>query len=73
MQIDEKHIAEPGLVVMDVTAADEETARVVMNGLQQWWATSGVTPVWRVPGEEGVRSRVYLDIRRPGRPGPPDF
>ncbi|MBB4161698.1 DUF6207 family protein [Streptomyces cinereoruber] len=65
MRIDEEHIAEPGLVVLDVTAADEETARAVMDGLQQKWATSGVTPVWRVPGEAGVRARVHVDTRRP--------
>jgi DsbC/DsbD-like thiol-disulfide interchange protein len=66
MRIDEQHVAEPGLVVLDVTAADEDTIRAVMDGLQQQWATSGVTPVWRTPGEAGVRARVYADIRRPG-------
>ncbi|MGY1583810.1 hypothetical protein [Streptomyces sp. MN13] len=29
-----------------------------MQGLQQLWATSGITRVWRVPGEAGVRARV---------------
>ncbi|WP_251061644.1 DUF6207 family protein [Streptomyces sp. ISL-100] len=32
MRIDEQHIAEPGLVVLDVTAADEETLRAVLDG-----------------------------------------
>ncbi|MEV8312485.1 DUF6207 family protein [Streptomyces flavidovirens] len=35
MQIDAQHIAEPGLVVLDITAADEDTIRTVMDGLQQ--------------------------------------
>ncbi|MBT2511333.1 hypothetical protein J7I98_37065 [Streptomyces sp. ISL-98] len=56
----EQHIAEPGLVVLDITAADEDTVRTVMDGLQQQWATSDVTPVWRVPGEYGHRcTRMY--------------
>ncbi|MFI8966994.1 DUF6207 family protein [Streptomyces sp. NPDC053493] len=66
MQIDEEHIGEPGLVVLDIIAADEGTVRAVMEGLQHKWATSGVTPLWRVPGEAGVRARVHADIRRPG-------
>ncbi|MFF3343650.1 DUF6207 family protein [Streptomyces flavidovirens] len=69
MQIDERHIAEPGLAVLDITAADEDTIRTVMASLQQQWATSGITPVWHVPGERGVRARVYADIRRPSTPG----
>ncbi|MGW0315151.1 DUF6207 family protein [Streptomyces flavidovirens] len=69
MEIDEQHSAEPGLVVLDISAADEDTVRAVMEGLQQQWATSGVTPVWRTPGEAGVKARVYADIRRPSTPG----
>jgi hypothetical protein len=42
------------------------TVRAVTDGLQQQWDTSGVTPVWRTPGEAGVTARVYADIRRPG-------
>ncbi|WP_327372345.1 DUF6207 family protein [Streptomyces sp. NBC_01217] len=63
MRIDEQHITEPGLVVLDVAAADEDTIRAVMDSLQQRWATSGITPVWRAPGEAGVRAGVYADIR----------
>lgn len=69
MQIDEQHIAEPVLAVVDITAADEGTIRTVMDGLQQQWATSGIAPVWRTPGEAGVRARVYADIRRPSTLG----
>ncbi|MGW0317024.1 DUF6207 family protein [Streptomyces flavidovirens] len=53
MEIDEQHITEPGLVVLDITAADEDTVAAVMQGLQQQWATSGITPVWHVPAESG--------------------
>lgn len=66
MEIDAQHIREPGLVVFDITAADEATARAVMEDLQQWWATSGIAPVRSDPGAAGVRARVYADIRRPG-------
>ncbi|MGI5485142.1 hypothetical protein BJP40_05485 [Streptomyces sp. CC53] len=66
MEIDQQRIVEPGLVVLDVAAADEDTVRAVMEVLQKQWATSGITPVWRTPGEPGVRARVYADVRRPG-------
>ncbi|MGW6391242.1 DUF6207 family protein [Streptomyces sp. NPDC055103] len=64
MKIDDQHIAEPGLVVLDVTAADEDTLRTVMDSLQQQWATSGITSVRRTPGEQGVTARIYADVRR---------
>ncbi|MDN3293388.1 DUF6207 family protein [Streptomyces ficellus] len=50
MHIDEQHIAEPGLLVRDITSTDEDTGRAVMDALQQQWATSGITPVWRTSG-----------------------
>ncbi|MFF3326436.1 DUF6207 family protein [Streptomyces sp. NPDC002889] len=64
--VDPAHVAEPGLVVLDITAADEATAQAVMHGLEQCWATSGASPVRRRPGEPGVSVRVYADVRRPG-------
>ncbi|MFJ3728510.1 DUF6207 family protein [Streptomyces sp. NPDC090045] len=65
-QIDEQHIAEPGLVVLDITGPDEDTVTAVMKCLERVWATSGVTPLRRIPGEPGVRARVYADVLRPG-------
>ena len=68
MQIDEQCIAEPGLAVLDITAADEDTIRLVMDALQQHWATSGITPVWRMLGQAGVLARVCADVRRQSDP-----
>ncbi|WP_331749306.1 DUF6207 family protein (plasmid) [Streptomyces sp. NBC_00984] len=55
MKIDaqHQHIDEPGLVVLDITAANEETAHAVMAELEQWWATSGITPCAANPGCQG--------------------
>ncbi|MGW0467763.1 DUF6207 family protein [Streptomyces sp. NPDC003027] len=73
MRIDERHIAESGVVVLDVTAADQDTIRTVWEGVQQLWATSGITSVLRTPGEAGVRARVYAGIRRPGTTDEPGW
>ncbi|MFB7852355.1 DUF6207 family protein [Streptomyces sp. NPDC056053] len=67
--IDEQHIAKPGLVVVDITGGDEDTVRAVMAALEERWATSGVGPVRRDPGEPGVRARIYADVLRPGGDG----
>ncbi|MEU7736470.1 DUF6207 family protein, partial [Streptomyces griseus] len=40
-EISEQHISEPGLVVLDITAADEDTLRLVVAQLEERWATSG--------------------------------
>ncbi|MGW1278913.1 DUF6207 family protein [Streptomyces tsukubensis] len=64
--IDEQHVAEPGLAVLDITAADEATAIAVMTALDRLWATSGRGSVRREPGVAGVTARVYADIRRAG-------
>ncbi|MEU4352913.1 DUF6207 family protein [Streptomyces sp. NPDC023838] len=58
MQHDAAHLNEPGLALLDITAANEDTARKIMDRLQQMWATSGITRIWRVPGEPCVRARV---------------
>ncbi|MER5464595.1 DUF6207 family protein [Streptomyces sp. NPDC002668] len=63
--INEQHVSEPGLLVLDITAADEATALAAMTELDRHWATSGVGTVRRVPGEPGVKARLYADLRRP--------
>lgn len=59
--INEKHLSQPGLVVVEVVAGDEQTAVAAVNRLGDWWATSGPSLPWRVPGEPGVRVRTYAD------------
>ncbi|MFB8106788.1 DUF6207 family protein [Streptomyces sp. NPDC056007] len=49
-EIGEQHISEPGLVVLDITAADEDTLRLAVAQLEERWATSGPAPVRRVLG-----------------------
>ncbi|MFE5091846.1 DUF6207 family protein [Streptomyces sp. NPDC056638] len=63
-RINAQHVSEPGRVVLDITAADETTAQAAVARLEQWWATSGITPVRREPGAQGVKARVYADTRR---------
>ncbi|MFE3901713.1 DUF6207 family protein [Streptomyces sp. NPDC059153] len=47
-----------------LTAADEATAYAVIAALELRWATSGIGPVRRAPGEPGVGARVFADTRR---------
>lgn len=61
---DAVHVSEPGLVVVELAAGDEETALAAVAGLGERWATSGPSEVWRVPGEPGVRVRTYAKTRR---------
>ncbi|WP_334665053.1 DUF6207 family protein [Streptomyces cyaneofuscatus] len=60
--IDPRHLSEPGLAVLDITAAHEDTAHALMDGLQQLWATSGITPTRREPGQPSVHARIHAHI-----------
>jgi hypothetical protein len=57
------HVAEPGLVVVDV-AADDQTAFAVQEMLAARWATATADRTTRQPAEPGVRLRFYLDLRQ---------
>ncbi|MFF4935114.1 DUF6207 family protein [Streptomyces griseofuscus] len=63
--INEVHVSEPGLVVVDVAAADDTTALAFQQLLADRWATSPAQHTTRVAGEPGVRLRCYLDLRQP--------
>ncbi|WP_239106211.1 DUF6207 family protein [Streptomyces rubrogriseus] len=63
--INEVHVSEPGLVVVDVAAADDETAFAFHTALAARWAATSVERTTRDPGQPGVRLRCYLDLRQP--------
>jgi hypothetical protein len=68
--INEVHVREPGLVVVDVAAADAVTALGVQAALAAQWATATADHVTRDPGQPGVRLRCYLDLCQPLRSDP---
>jgi hypothetical protein len=65
--INEVHVSRPGLVVVDVAAADEATALAFQRLLADRCATATATAqrTTRDVGQPGVRLRCYLDLRRP--------
>lgn len=62
--INEVHVSEPGLVVVDVAAADDQTAFAFQAALSSMWAATSVERTIRDPGQPGVRLRCYLDMRQ---------
>ncbi|WP_174855232.1 DUF6207 family protein [Streptomyces rubrogriseus] len=66
--INEVHVSEPGLVVVDVAATDDETAFAFHTALAARWATTSVERTTRDAGQPGVRLRCYLDLRQPVNP-----
>lgn len=64
MEISEEHLREPGLVVIDITAADEATATRAAAALGGLWLSSGPSTPWHTPGQASVTVRAYADLRR---------
>ncbi|MFJ8637224.1 DUF6207 family protein [Streptomyces sp. NPDC093568] len=62
--IDEVHLKEPGLVVIDVAAADDSTVLAFQQMLAAQWATATSDRTTRDAGQPGVRLRCYLDMRQ---------
>ncbi|MFH9970041.1 DUF6207 family protein [Streptomyces mirabilis] len=62
--IQEMHVAEPGLLVIDVAGADDETALAFQRAVAQMWAASTADRTIRHPGQPGVRLRLYADLRQ---------
>lgn len=62
--INNAHVAEPGLAVVEVAACDDETAFAVQELLAARWAMAPADRTTREPGEPGVRLRCFLDLRQ---------
>ncbi|MFI8169856.1 DUF6207 family protein [Streptomyces sp. NPDC085931] len=63
-QINESHVAVPGLAVVEVAAADDDTAFAVQELLGARCAIAPSDHTTRAPGEPGVRLRCFLDLRQ---------
>ncbi|MEH0590086.1 DUF6207 family protein [Streptomyces sp. B21-106] len=62
--INEAHVSRPGLVVVDVAAADDDTALAFQQLLAERWATATAEQTTWDAGQPGVRLRCYLDLRQ---------
>ncbi|MDX2557245.1 DUF6207 family protein [Streptomyces stelliscabiei] len=62
--IHETHVSEPGLLVVDVAAADDATVLAFQQMLADRWATATAQHTTRDTGQPGVRLRCYLDLRQ---------
>ncbi|MEU5524870.1 DUF6207 family protein [Streptomyces sp. NPDC047860] len=63
-RIIDAHVAVPGLAVVEVAAADDETAFAVQELLAARCAIASADQTTREPGEPGVRLRFFLDVRQ---------
>ncbi|WP_406130333.1 DUF6207 family protein [Streptomyces canus] len=63
--INEAHVSRPGLVVVDVAAADDATALSFQQLLADRWATATAERTTHDVGQPGVRLRCYLDLQQP--------
>jgi hypothetical protein len=66
--INEAHVSEPGLLVVDVAAADDAPALAFQQLLADRWATSTGERTTHDVGQPGVRLRCYLDLNQPVGP-----
>ncbi|MFJ4276128.1 DUF6207 family protein [Streptomyces coelicoflavus] len=69
--IHETHVSQPGLVVVDVAAANDATALAFQQLLAERWATATAQETVRDAGQSGVRLRCFLDLRQELTPAGP--
>lgn len=61
-EINEAHVALPGLAAVEVAAADDQTAFAIQELLAARCAVAPADRTTREPGEPGVRLRFFLDL-----------
>ncbi|MFJ1610855.1 DUF6207 family protein [Streptomyces sp. NPDC088253] len=57
------HVAEPGLAVVEIAAADDATAFAIQDLLTDRCAAAPADRTTRNPGEPGVRLWFFVDLR----------
>ncbi|MET9913405.1 DUF6207 family protein [Streptomyces sp. NPDC006476] len=62
--INDAHVAESGLAVVEIAAADDTTAFAIQQLLAARCAIAPADHTVREPGEPGVRLRCFLDLRQ---------
>ncbi|GHH68196.1 hypothetical protein FHS35_009255 [Streptomyces umbrinus] len=61
--IQETHLSEPGLLVLDAAGLDDNTVYAFQNAIAQTWAAT-VDRTTRDAGQPGARLRMYVDLRQ---------
>ncbi|MFF8638932.1 DUF6207 family protein [Streptomyces pilosus] len=59
--INDAHVSEPGLVVVDVATADDATAFAFHSALAAWWATTSMERTTRDAGQAGKAVLAWTD------------
>ncbi|MDQ0771555.1 hypothetical protein QF026_000021 [Streptomyces aurantiacus] len=62
--INDAHVAQPGLAVVEVAAADDATAFALQDLLATQYAIAPADRTTREPGRPGVRLRCFLDLHQ---------
>ncbi|WP_225859301.1 DUF6207 family protein [Streptomyces albicerus] len=61
--IQEAHLSEPGLLVLEVAGLDDDTVYAFQNAIAPTWAAT-VDRTTCDAGQPGVRLRMYVDLRQ---------
>ncbi|MDQ1031531.1 hypothetical protein QF035_009113 [Streptomyces umbrinus] len=62
--IQEAHLSEPGLLVIDAASMDDDTVFAFQDTISRMWGASTTDTTTRDAGQPGVRLRLYVDLRQ---------